>query len=349
MPKSQTNKLILLNLSPWSYGGFASVTAHAYRCLIAEGWEVEILRPNNNRDERTTRLMSLGVPYRNVSVDTARRLCEGVPSLMTGVAREKDLKDPQTIYKLIDVGARVIVHGYTEHKQFQHLDYLGKSGQGVCVRESMCGVYTAIEQYLPHPYFPKYLSQWIDSPQSSLLTRRDRAASVAMVVKHKHPEIILEANRQITKLLGTDEFHIKFLGGEDRMFAKFTLSKRYPEYEFTQRFSSKVHPASVCSKHQIMVDLTVFGAGNGGTQYTFMEAMDAGSVLVVHKDWLQDVGDMQEGVNCLAVATSTELAELVCTLRYKQQLTSLREGYRVLLDQHGPKSFSNSIRRLFNC
>lgn len=346
MPKPKRRPRInLFNLSPWNFGGFTSVTVHAFWCLQAAGWDVRVLRPNLDRDESKDRLMALDVPYRNVSVDTAMQRCMDAPSLMTGVAREKDLRDPDTIYKMIDAGCHVVVHGYTEHKQFQHLEKLGGSGQGVCVRESMKGIYPGVDQYLPHPYCPTFFSKWCDPTGQIIdydfLKRRKPAGSVAMVVKHKNPEIILEANRRIPP-----ERRIKFLGGEDRMYAKFTLSQKYPEYEFVKRFSNKISPVMLCRNYELMVDLTVFGAGNGGTQYTFMEAMDAGCVLIVHRDWLNDVGCMHYGENCLAVGEPIELSNLVRGDNYLDYVTALARGYASTLQRHGPEAFSNAVESL---
>lgn len=343
MPKIPTKpKFIIFNLSPWSFGGFTSVTAHAYLCLKEAGWDVQVLRPNIDKDEPKERRMALDVPYRNVSVATALELCKSTPSLMTGVAREKDLRNPDTIYKLIDAGCHVIIHGTIEKKQFQHVDYLLGTDRAVCIRESMRGVLPNLKKYIPQPYSPAYFNAWYGAEdQAKFLKGRNHAGAVAMVVKHKNPQIILEANRHLDP-----DLQVQFLGGEDRMYAKFTLSKKFPEYKFASRFSSKVPPVSICRDWQFMVDLTVFEVGNGGTQYSFMEAMDAGCVLVIHREWLRDIGCMKEGVNCLAVSDATELAKLIKTKSYKRTLETLSEGYASTLAGHGPESFSKSIGRL---
>lgn len=342
-------KINILSLSPWPFGGPTSLTVHTYKCLKSAGWDVKVLRPNNNRDEGRTRLMALDVPYQNVSVERAVCECRDTPAIMTSVAREKDLRDPETIYKLIDVGCYVVVHGYKSHTQFQHLEYLGNSGRGLCVRQSMQGVYPGIDLFLPHPYLPKYFNRWwtgngFARDSYPFLSSRKHAGSLAMVVKHKNPEIILEANR----LLDHNK-RIKFLGGEDRMYAKFRLSKQYPEYEFSQRFSNKTAPVDVAAGYKFMIDLTSYEVGNGGTQYTFFEAMDAGCVLTINRDWLKDVGDMKENVNCVPIAGHGELAGVLSYVVYRNILDSLAPGYAATLAAHGPQAFSKAVKELISC
>lgn len=335
-------KVKIVNLSPWPVGGFTSVTRHAYKCLAATGVDVEVLRPNLDKDEKTSRLLSpvKDVTYRNVSVSTLLKECKDTMTLVTGVARTKDLRDPDTIPKLIDIGAKILVHSHLEHKQFDHIELLEGTGCGVSIRQSLVGVYSGVDQYLPHPYSARY------TPLNRLTfmskgIKSKRAGCLAMVVAHKNPDMILEANR----LLPADK-HIEFIGKENRMYTKFQLSKKYPEYEL-RNGGVKCDPAIACKPYQMMVDLSLFDVGNGGTQYVFLETIDGGAVCVIHRGWLKERGDMKEGVNCLAVESPEELARLVKTFSYPKQFEKVRKGGEKLLEQHGPQAFTEAVAGLF--
>ena len=328
------NKVYLINLSPWSVGGFTSVTAHAYKCLREVGVDVELLRLNLDKTEKFNRKMSVdaSIPYHNTSVKDALKKIKGVPTIVTGVAREKDLSDTDTIKKLIKADARVIVHGYKEHVQFEHIPYLKNA---ITIRKSILGMYDGVDDYLVQPYMcEKDLN--IES------NRRKKAVVIATIVKHKNPHIILEANR----LIRAKRNRVDFKANEDRMFAKFTLQKKYPEYQLGKSWPAAISGAQICSHYDFAVDLTVFGKGNGGTQYCFMEAMDAGTVNIIHRDWLKDKGDMKEDKNCLAIETPKELAELLTKYSIDDFDHILQGGYAVL-KHHGPRPFYNSLKKLF--
>lgn len=332
----------IVNLSPWSVGGFTSVTRHAYKCLRAAGVDARIIRPNIDKDEKFERKLSPvnDVVYRNVSVNTMMKMCKDTMTIVTGVARTKDLRDPDTIPKLIRVGAKILVHSHLEHKQFDHIELLQDTDAGVSIRQSLVGVYDGVNQYLPHPYHTRY------SPLNRLgfmkkEIKKKKAGCLAMVVSHKNPQIILEANRLLP-----DNRCIEFIGKENRMYTKFHLSKKYPEYQL-RNGGVTCDPAIACKPYELMVDLTLFDVGNGGTQYVFLESIDGAAVCVIHRGWLKEAGDMKEGVNCLAIESPEELAELVKTFNYPKSFEKVRKGGEQLLKRHGPEAFTKAVKELF--
>lgn len=54
----------------------------------------------------------------------------------------------------------------------------------------------------------------------------------------------------------------------------------------------------------------------GGSQYTFLEAIYQGCVLVLQREWIKHGSIFKEGINCLAVDTPEELATVLSEPRY---------------------------------
>lgn len=220
---------------------------------------------------------------------------------------------------LLDAGAHIVMHSPHEVKQAEQFP----EGRVITIRRALK---VPGATFIRHPYQPLDLKA----------ARRTRnAVSVARVARVKRPDIILAANRILKP-----EQRVELLGFEDRMYTHFQLKKLFPEWE-----AAKDHPRSSEDSVRAMlnarysVDMTDFGlagADGGGTQYTFLEAWDAGATLVINKKWVDDYpdDDMKAGVNCLAVSTPESLA---VALRSTKSRSDLREAGRAQLELHDPK------------
>ena len=69
----------------------------------------------------------------------------------------------------------------------------------------------------------------------------------------------------------------------------------------------------------------------GGSQYTFLEAIYQGCVLILHRDWIQQGTTFKEGVNCLGASSPEELAS---HLDSGIDVSSLVEESQKLLKPH---------------
>ena len=80
-----------------------------------------------------------------------------------------------------------------------------------------------------------------------------------------------------------------------------------------------------------MVDMTAIHKDGGGSQYTFLEAWDTGTVCVLNKAW--DVGGvMEESKTCLYVSDAQELSE---KLQTEPDPQIIQNGYEALKDYDG--------------
>jgi len=94
-------------------------------------------------------------------------------------------------------------------------------------------------------------------------------------------------------------------------------------------------------RYALCVDLTYIPEDGGGSQYSFMEAWDAGAVNVIHRDWLRYRGEMVDDANCLTVQNAQELADLVKLVGknsgFREELKSISKVSTAFLEhEHNP-------------
>lgn len=321
-------------------GGTTAFTAHLYRALELAGYEPHILRPKERSEERQRTFAKYdGVLYRNVSVKEALKLAKKHPSVLTAPCNSKYLEfDPNIIEKLIKVGMRVVVHDPNELEIYDHHDYVKKGKRPICIRPTMKKFYPkALE--IPHPYVRRYGG---DSPPPLHATREWLAMSVARVTFVKRTEIIMAANR----LLEPNQ-RVVLRGAENRLYTRHKLRKLFPEYEQGHTGFPMVWHASAeeCARAQYAVDMTWFPHDGGGSQYSFMEAWDAGTVNIIHKDWLRYKekwpAEMIDGENCIAVESAEGLANVLSThghpvLAPAEDFHHIVNAGYAALDRHDP-------------
>ena len=183
--------------------------------------------------------------------------------------------------------------------------------------------------YLPHPYLPcnpKRNEQW-------------NAVSYSRLDWDKHTEIIAGANEILPNKL-----KCKIYGSENRLYAYMKLDKVFPNWknDYKGKFPKVIGAgAIVASKAKFAVDMSAIKKDGNGSQYTFLEAWDAGSVLVLNSKWTQDnKGEMRDGFNCIAVNDSKELAEVLSSSPDQ----SLLENGKKSLIHHQPQSVASIIK-----
>jgi len=329
------NSINLIYLSPWSVGGFTSFTAHLYRCLTSEDVDVQVLRCNNDREEKSLRTMKGHLlPYRNVTVETAVRQTRKRPTLITAVARPEDMKDENTIEKLMAAGAKICVQSSQEFRQFPHVESLSKRGSKVVTIRRALMKHFPGSAYLPHPY-DRVHKEW-----SSLEDRRP-ACSISMVASNKHPEILCGANEKLAK-----KYRIDLLGKVTNPFLGMNLGKKYKNFVRPKGFRCSQEATILASQYRLAVDLSDYPSGDGGgTQYSFLEAMDAGTVNIVHRNWSSQKGDMEEDINCLAASSVEELAARIECSKVSR-LKVLRTNALQVLENHSAKVIYATLKKI---
>lgn len=122
---------------------------------------------------------------------------------------------------------------------------------------------------------------------SNEIKKENLAVDIARIDWDKHQDIIVKQANMIRGKL-------KFYGA---------LNKQYEYHRLTPLDWSKYYygkfkdPIDVLRPAKVMVDMSAIKKDGGGTQYTFMEAMDAGCALVLNEKWGEEV--FKDGENCL--------------------------------------------------
>ena len=111
----------------------------------------------------------------------------------------------------------------------------------------------------------------------------------------------------------------------------------------------RVSPLARKLAEQHAVDLSVIKGDGGGTQYSFMEAADAGAVNVIHRNWLTGHSDDEmvpfprPGANCFAVGTAQELVDLLSENVSDVRRRRLVAGSDRLLSAHAPTNAASAL------
>lgn len=306
-------------------GGATSFTVHLYEGMRRAGLDPKIYRLSSRGEARERPFAKYeGVRYRNINRVEAETIVTSVPSVMVAPVHSKDIPFwTNAIADLAKAGMRIVTHDPNEFKVYDHLGSIGKIEPLICIRPTMRKFFpTAV--FIPHPYVREFPSNSApDHKYRDLL-----AVSVARTTFVKRTAMIVEANSLLRK-----EDRVVLRGAVNRMYEHHVLLKKWPRhYKPGQGGFPLTWGASAreCARAKFAVDLTYFPDDGGGSQYSFMEAWDAGTVNVIHKDWLRYEGEMRSNLNCVAV---DGVEGLVSALRYGRQndVSSIVDaGYKAL-------------------
>ncbi len=297
-------------------GGWATFTRHLVDSLVAEGQEVRLVKLGN-RDEQFLRPFGPAHSYQNITFPTLLRILLNQDDKCIIAALGKHFVDEA--YQLVGAGAKVVVHDTAESTVRMDLNH-----EPWCIRKTLAEQFNGV--FIRHPYVRHVRNK----------TKRGKAIlATSRVDFDKNTAMILDANRLGAK--------IDIIGFENRLYTKFKILPDYPEWEQ----STGLHPRTGAATFErlqtalAMVDLTDIKGDGGGTQYTFLEAWDAGAVPIIGTWWLRRGDDMTPGQNCLHATNAQELLSITKYLRSpkndRERQRIAEAGERRLSRYHAPK------------
>jgi hypothetical protein len=268
------------------------------------------------RSEKKFRQFGYDERYRNIDITEA--LERKNPMLIVAAAKNFA---PQTDV-LWAHGAALVVHDPTELKNLP--PDVPNSDRVIVVRK-IGQTYLPKATFIRHPYVRVQEPEYVE--------RTRNAVSVSRVDFDKHTNILLDANRLLP-----ESKRITIRGFENRIYTRFKIVPKYPEWvQSVGHFPRGQNEAfKLLQEHVFHVDMSEIKGDGGGTQYTFLEAWDAGTVNVINKAWVREADDMVPGANCLDARNAEELAAILAggTLT-KDQLSDIRyRGYAQLALHH---------------
>ncbi len=312
-------------------GGWRSMTAHLYHCLKYYYDEKLInIKPivvrTHGRYKTTNMDKNFGYGITTVGMSLDDLAKQKHVLIMCMIANGKVYKNGRVTGNGLGYsdlakfkGHSIVVHDVNEIPRYE--PYL-KDMKVFVIREIMKTKLNQIgikSKYLKHPFyqFPLYSKE------------KTQIISTARIDGRKHPEIIMEANHLASGcILDTHLNPISYNGGQviddgiirvrsghspmtNMVKDNFTedQKKQYEAcyegpFDMTFDATAKTYADAIA-----VVDMSRFAKGDGGgTQYTFLEAIYCGCILIVNHEWLTWPGPFENLVNCIAIANPQELA-----------------------------------------
>lgn len=299
----------ILYQSPWPLGGSTSYVAHLARCL---GSHANVLRLGA-RTEKNLRTHALGFQYQILSIDD---LCARGRPLLLAAGNPK--MDHETTMRLLNLPHLWrVFHDPNELELYPYWHDAQVASQVICVRET--GLDTIPNgHFVPHPYVSR---RAVVLPPHE--RRAQHAISLARTCKLKNSHLILAANQKLAPIK-----RVRLYGAVERWF-----KQDYPEVTDLHPCGYPREPEAgvqLLMQARNSVDLTVFRNDGGGTQYTFLESLDAGCRIIAHSDWNKWPGPMRD--LSVSVSTSDELVEAL----NDDDPHNPSRGLAYLYDVHGP-------------
>lgn len=326
------------------YGGFVSYTTHLYWALRKVGLQPTIIKVRDKQAapkpyadglHYTAMPIEKLVAYTKMSADVAVHIVYGY---WRGHA--------DAIAKLLHAGATLTLHDPTEFKD-EYLTCARRNGtRVVAIRPTNADTLSQKGldvTYIPHPYQCTLGEEDLPAWDG----RGTHAVSVSRLDFDKHIDIIVGANALLPP-----ERRIQIYGSENRLYTYHKLAEAYPDWKESYRGKfDKSRPGAAVRLLQDVsycVDMSAIKGDGGGTQYTFLEAIDAGAVIVLNRKWIeaipQDQTPWRPGENCLVAGDLEELARIMRSTDDRSALTARAND---LLAAHDPEVIGERYNKFF--
>ena len=283
--------------------------------------------------EKKTRPFGYGVGYQNISLDTIRHLGEtdylfilAIDKHFHHVMNEIDLKKTS-----------IVIHDPTEiksQKQFL-LPFLRECLKVYTIRQTVSDYLNQLaisNQFLPHPYIE------IDSAISQ---NKMGVVSISRIDWDKHTNILLEANTLLKSPIDIyGDKNDRYVYQKLRLLD--TMKEDDPTSCYKGRFpKSQEALMEILKDKQFVIDLSRIQYDGGGSQYTFIEAICNGCVLILNKNWVSSPHSIwKDGENCLAVSNPQELADVLKTIDPSQVYLLLKNAKKTTAIHTHPQTLA---------
>lgn len=311
----------ILYQSPWPIGGSTSYTVHLSKTL---GRSCRVVRLGKKTENKKRQIGNYGVFYQIVSLPDLLR--ETDPILIAASDPSFDLNAWVQLGKKKNTWC--VFHDPNEFRLYPHWKYVDTK-RVICIRETGLR-HMQYGVFIPHPYVR---CASVDFPEKTKL-----AVSLARTSSIKNSDWILRSNRHLPKRM-----HVELCGSVNRMWQNFYLKNAFPEFKESVPYPRTFgYGVGLCMPAKYMVDLTIFKDDGGGTQYTILEAIDAGTIPILTKDWCGYPGPAKR------ISLQVNLDALPVALKEwdKADMSDMQKrNYRYLEKTHSEKIISDRYLR----
>jgi len=239
--------------------------------------------------------------------------------------------------QLLEKGAYITIHDPTELRNKEFAEVIHRHEERVIVIRKSMLKHLPRATFIPHPYV-RYYKDEIPTPSVN-------AVHVGRIDFDKNIDIVLDANRILPK-----NKQIAIYGFDNRIYTRFNIVEKYPEYQQSKNdFPREWHYATqLCHGARFLVDMSAIKGDGGGSQYTFLEAIDAGAICVLNSEWTKVKGEMKPVVNCLTVSNAEELAKVLRKPWSHDHVWTypIMQAARRLLRRHAPGTIGRKYKEL---
>lgn len=339
-------KFSLFYQSKVPVGGFVSYTSHLCRSLRLMGHECEVYKVRA-RTEGKPRPFSDGVNYTNISIADAKAVIRKSDHSIITATFFRGYED--IICDLIEEGAEVVLHDHTDIRQ-DFADFLYEyEVRPIVIRQANLAAVREFDLeplYVPHPYVPA-------SNISKNGKRPVHAVSVCRMDYDKHTDWLIATNEKLPP-----ERQIQFWGRHTRMYMFQKIVGKYKGWDDAKNYTGPNYPKEhhnfpresgfavrLNSEAHFSCDMSAIKGDGGGTQYSFLEAIDGGAVLVINRAWLHPnkaFNEFEHMINCVMVNDKDDLHEVLSQCTRDDFQPELKQATKVLLE-HSPESVVHTL------
>lgn len=319
----------LLYLAKPTYGGWVTFTSNL--ALINEthvvklGKKTEFTKNENKKRVPKYRDFGYGVKYRNYLLDDLLR--DNIDDDIVIAAIDKNYHHYLDLLPLDKVV--IVIHDPTEIKSKKNfiLPYLTRVKRVITIRKLVSEYLQDLDianDFLVHPYLYKETKKELN---------KTGAISISRIDWDKHTDIILKANL----LLDSNKVEIWGDKNDRYVYNKLKDIDSMKEDDITSCYKGKFSKNSdslsqLLEPKKFMIDLSKIKNDGGGTQYTFLEAINYDCCLILNRQWINVPESIwKEGVNCLAVDNEIQLKNILIE---DKNVDMIVKNAKKILDNH---------------
>lgn len=323
--------LFLLYLAKPTYGGWVSFTAHLHLKNKIPLYKI------SKRTEKKSRNYGYNTQYTNINVETLQEIIEnGNVPIVTAID-----KNFYHILNFLPDNSYIVIHDPTEFNKaskkivLEHLKRL----RVITIRKSVHDLLLNIgisSSFIIHPYVSMINCKYTSNNRVGAISisRIDYDKNIDIIVKAN--SLILDQNNKIEIYGEPNERYIyqKLLLWDN--FKKDDVSSQYRGH-FPKTFEKLTQ---ILTNKRFVVDMSSISQDGGGTQYTFLEAIDAGCILILNSKWTNTPNSIwHHNINCIVVSNYEELANIInysnnydLNKIYKNSVKILQDAQSVIWD-----------------
>jgi hypothetical protein len=299
-------------------GGWPTYTAHLFHGLQEAGHSVQLWRLGN-RTETKQRPFGRGLTYTNATAEYLAQIARTEKMHITAA----EPAAAAAVATLLRAGATITIHDPTELKGGM-VEALQAARQQVPVSVIRNVMHSHLEshgiscQFVPHPYQRM--------PPTPKLGINHNAVAFSRLDWDKGTHHFVAHNKN-----HGPEKAIYMWGAENRLYTHHKLVEIDPGWRRYYRGQWPVDDlwagTKIAQRAHYALDFSAIKGDGGGTQYTFLEALDGGATLILNKEWLVNGGPGDEMWDYANFVGPEKIRDMICGMAQDKDPSALFERH----------------------